>query len=493
MERLSGLDATFLYFETPATHQHVSAVMVFDPSGMRGGYSFERVKEYVRERLHLIPQFRRRLAAVPFNLHHPVWIEDPDFDLDYHVRRIAVPSPGGPEELADLAGDIASRQLDRSRPLWEMWVVEGLEHGHVGLVAKMHHCTIDGVSGANMMVYLFDLSPEPQPVEPPDADWEPDRRPTDLELVGYAIRSRLAKPVQLARNVPPTVQGLVNLARRRMQSDSPSGATPLTAPRTSFNGAITPHRKVSFTNVPLSDVKLIKDAFGTTVNDVVLAITTGALRRYLGDGLELPDRPLVASCPVSVRNEETESVVGSNKVSAMFVNLPVQIDDPVDQLMAIRESTKGAKEDHNAIGATFLMGWAELAAPRTFGLAARLYSSMKLVERHPVVHNLVISNVPGPPFPLYFAGARLVSMNPLGPIFDGAGLNITVLSYLDSIGFGFIACRELMPNLWELTAAITDAAADLKKAATARAAAPAEPVKKAIKKRSPAKKADPAG
>jgi diacylglycerol O-acyltransferase / wax synthase len=484
MERLSGLDATFLYFETPAVHQHVCAVMVFDPSGMKEGYSFERVKEFVRERLHLIPQFRRRLAWVPFNLHHPVWIEDPDFDLDYHVRRIAVPSPGGPEQLADLAGDIAGRQLDRTRPLWEMWVVEGLEHGHVALVAKMHHCTIDGVSGSNMMVYLFDLTPEGQEVEPQADDWKPERRPTDLELVGYAVRSRLKRPVQLARNVPPTVQGLVNLVRQRRQSETPSGATPFTAPRTSFNGAITPHRKVSFTNVPLEDVKLIKNVFGTTVNDVVLAITTGALRRYLADGAELPDRPLVASCPVSVRTDENEDTVGSNKVSAMFVNLPVHIADPIDQLGAIRESTKGAKEEHKAIGATFLMEWAELAAPRTFGLAARLYSNMKLAERHPVVHNLVISNVPGPPFPLYFAGSRLVSLNPLGPIFDGAALNITVLSYLDAIGFGFIACRELVPGLWDLTAAVTDAAADLKKAAVERIEAPPAATKKPAKKRS---------
>jgi diacylglycerol O-acyltransferase / wax synthase len=470
MERLSGLDATFLYFETPAVHQHVCAVMVFDPSTMKDGYSFDRVKEFVRDRLHLIPQFRRRLAWVPFNLHHPVWIEDPDFDLDYHVRRIAVPSPGGPEELAELAGDIAGRQLDRTRPLWEMWVVEGLEQGHVALVAKMHHCTIDGVSGANMMVYLFDLEPEPQPVDPP-AEWTPERRPTDLELVGYAVRSRLRKPVQLARNVPPTVQGLFNLVRQRRQTDTPAGATPFTAPRTSFNAAITPHRKVSFTNVPLEDVKLIKNVFGTTVNDVVLAITTGALRRYLSEGDEVPDRPLVASCPVSVRTEDTEAV-GSNMVSAMFVNLPVHVADPIEQLELIHQSTKGAKEEHKAIGATFLMEWAELAAPRTFGLAARLYSSMKLAERHPVVHNLVISNVPGPPFPLYFAGARLVSMNPLGPIFDGAGLNITVLSYLDAIGFGFIACRELTPRLWDLTAAVTDAAVDLKKAAVERVEAP---------------------
>src|SRR4051794_28891263 len=199
MERLSGLDASFLYFETPSMHMHVCATIMFDPSSVKDGYSFENVKEMLRGRLHLVPPFRRRLMAVPFNLHHPVWIEDPDFDLDYHVRRAAVPAPGGPEELAELAGEIAGRPLDRSRPLWEIHLIEGLEHGHVGVVAKMHHCTIDGVSGANMMVHLFDLSPQGDEKPPPDEDWKPERKPTDLELVGYAVNSRMRRRLAIPR------------------------------------------------------------------------------------------------------------------------------------------------------------------------------------------------------------------------------------------------------------------------------------------------------
>ena len=465
MERLSGLDATFLYLETPANHLHVSAVMIFDPSSVPGGYSFEGVKEFIRGRLHLVPQFRRRLAKVPFNLHHPVWFEDPDFDLDYHVRRIAVPSPGGPEELAALAGDIVSHPLDRERPLWELWIVEGLKDGHTAVVAKMHHSTVDGVSGANMMMYLFDLEAAPADVPAAPADWEPEHKQSDVELLAYAARSWARRPMQAARIVPSTVRAATSMIRLRRSDERPSGALPLTGPRTSFNASLTPHRTIAFLSIPLDDIKSIKQAFGCTVNDVVLGVCTGALRQYLAEGGELPGRPLVATCPVSVRTEDESPEVGSNRVSAMFVNLPVHEDDPVERLRLIGRSTAGAKEEHNALGARLLMEWAELAAPNTFALGARVYSRMKLADRHPPANNLVISNVPGPPFPLYFAGARLVALHPLGPIFDGAGLNVTVLSYMDSIGFGFIGCRELMPRIWDLARHVETAADELMKAA----------------------------
>src|SRR5947207_6658382 len=213
MERLSGLDASFLYLESSSNHMHVAATMTFDPSTVEGGYSFAKVRELLQSRLHLIPQFRQRLAPVPFNLHHPVWVEDPDFDLDYHLRRIAAPAPGSYHELADLAGDIASRQLDRSRPLWELYVVEGLEHGHIGVVAKMHHSTIDGVSGANLMVYLFDLEPNPTDDKSPPEDWEPDHIPSDGELLAYAVRSRLKLPLHVASVIPEAVQSVFNVFR----------------------------------------------------------------------------------------------------------------------------------------------------------------------------------------------------------------------------------------------------------------------------------------
>ena len=469
MERLSGLDASFLYLESPNNHMHVAATMTFDPSTVEGGYSFDRVRDLLKSRLHLLPQFRQRLATVPFNLHHPVWVEDPDFDLDYHLRRVAAPAPGSYHELADLAGDIASRPLDRSRPLWEMYIVEGLEHGHIGVIAKMHHSTIDGVSGANMMVYLFDLEPNPAEDKSQPEDWKPDHVPSDAELLAYAVRSRLKRPLQVASVIPKVAQAVVNVVRNRRSTDTINAPAPLTAPRTSFNGAITAHRKVAYSIASLADVKAIKNAFGTTVNDVVLAVVGGGLRRYLERTKQLPDKSLIATVPISVRPPEGEEddSVGANKVSAMFTSLATHVPDPVDRLHAIHEVTKGAKEEHNAVGADMLQSLTEFAAPRLFGLAMRLYSNMKLADRGPVIHNLVISNVPGPPFPLYFAGAKLVSLFPMGPVMEGAGLNITVISYMDDIDIGLMVARESVPDVWDMAADIEESLAELKKAADA--------------------------
>jgi len=466
MERLSALDATFLYFETPAQHQHVCAVMVVDPSTVPGGYHFEKIKQHIESRLHLLAPFRRKLMSVPLNLDHPVWVETDDFDLDYHVRRVGLPSPGNEEQLADLAADIASRQLDRSKPLWEMWIVEGLENGHVALIGKMHHSTVDGVSGANMMVHLLDL--EPGGTRPPaESDWKPERAPTELELFARGLLSRLRRPVQLAMVIPKTIGSVISFARARRGSDEPGMPTPFTAPRTPFNVSITPHRKIAFTQTSLDDIKYVKRAFGTTVNDVVLAVCSGALRRYLEQLGEPPSKSLMAVVPVSVRSDDEKDIPGSNKVSAMFTSLASDLDDPVERLRRIHEVNKGAKREHNAIGAGMLQDWAKFAAPTTFSLAARLYSALNLAERMAPVHNLVISNVPGPPFPLYFGGAKLVAMYPLGPVFHGAALNITVVSYQDTVCWGMIAAREALPSLWDLAAAIPDALAELRKAADA--------------------------
>jgi diacylglycerol O-acyltransferase len=466
MERMSGLDATFLYFETPTMHMHVCATIVFDPSTVPGGYSFEHIKETVAGRLHLAPPLRRRLAQVPFRLHHPVWIEDPNFDLDYHVRRVGCPGPGGERELAEVVGDIAGRQLDRTRPLWELWIVEGLDNGLVAAVAKVHHCTVDGVSGANLLVHFFDLDPDAAPREPAPAEWKPDSAPSDVQLVGQALLARAVRPLNAVRVGARTIGAITGFVRTRLNKDVQGGmAAPLTAPRTHFNVPITPHRRVAFARIPLDDVKAVKRAFGTTVNDVVLAIASGALRRYLEQRDDLPDKSLIATVPVSVRTDQQKATVGSNLVSAMFTSLRTDVDDPVERLMAISEANKGAKEEHKAIGADMLQNWAQFAAPTTFSLAARVYSGMKIASRHPVIHNLVISNVPGPQIPLYMAGAKLESMYPLGPVFDGAALNVTVLSYMDTVHWGFIACRETMPELWDLAAAVPDALAELRKAA----------------------------
>jgi diacylglycerol O-acyltransferase / wax synthase len=362
MERMSGLDASFLYFETPNMHMHVVGVIVFDPSTAGEDYSIERVKEMLRSRLHLVPQFRRKLAPVPFNLHHPVWVEDADFDLDYHVRRIGCPAPGTERELGEIVGDVASRPLDRSRPLWEMYVVEGLANGHMAAIAKMHHCTIDGVSGANLMVHLFDLQPQPDS-EPQAEPWEPEKMPSDFERLAHAAVSRLSTPLNIVRVVPQTARSVLGIVRRRRGGGEGGMATPFSAPRTNFNKPITPHRRTAFVTTSLAEVKEIKNAFGSTVNDVVLAIVSGALRRYLEGRGELPAKPLVATCPVSVRTEEEKAAVGTNKVSALMTSLHSDKADPVERLRAIADQNRGAKEEHNAIGASTLQGWAEFAAP----------------------------------------------------------------------------------------------------------------------------------
>lgn len=462
MERMRGMDASFFYLETPDQHMHVVGTLILDPSTMAGGYSFDAIKQTFAERLHLLPPFRRRPVFVPFGLGHPVWVEDESFDIDQHMHRIGAPSPGTDRELAEVVGHIASTPLDRARPLWDLWVVEGLEEGHVALVTKMHHSAIDGTSGADLMVHLFDLEPHPQPVEPPTEPWRGEPVPSDVELVAGALLSRLAQPAKMFRAVRNTAGSVLDVVSQiRKGSDA---ALPLTGPRTVFSGALTAHRSVAFGRTSLDDFKDIKNAFGVKVNDVVLAACTQALRQWLIDHDDLPDKPLVASVPVSVRTEEQASEM-NNRVSAMFASLPVQLEDPVDQLMDIHRRMNSAKELHNALGADMLQDWAEFFGPAIFTRAMRLYSSMRLADRHPPIHNLVISNVPGPPIPLYTSGARVVSTYPMGPVLFGAGLNLTVLSNMGNVDFGAIACREMVPDLWDIATGFGDAVALLKKAA----------------------------
>ena len=476
-ERLSGLDATFLYVETPSNQTHMTGVLVFDPSTMKEPYSFDRMREFVRGRLGRAPAFTRKLARVPFDVAHPVWVEDPDFDLEAHVHRVAVPAPGGPRELAELAGQIAGWPLDRNRPLWDMWFVEDLEDGHVALVAKMHHATIDGVSGANLMMHLFDLEPDPPPQ--PDQEAPPTAAPpNDLELLLRGLWSRAQRPLLVPRALAETARAGVELARRRLRPGSAGGmAAPFSAPPTPFNAPITAHRRVAFCPVSLSDIQIVKHAFGTTVNDVVLAVCAGAVRRWLERHDALPDRPLVAGVPVSTRgDDDSGGSFGANLISAMFVSLATDIDDPVERLLRIHERTRSAKEEFRAVGADVLTNWTEFVGPRALGLAVRLYSRMELADRHPPALNFIVSNVPGPPIPLYLGGGRLMALYPLGPVFDGMGLNITVLSYMDTVGFGFLACRELMPDLWDLgqhvDAALEELKSRAKQTARPRTAAP---------------------
>ena len=464
MQRLGGLDSAFLYFETPTMHMHVGGLMLVDPSTAPKPYSFADYREYVERRLPRVPAFRRKLATVPLNLGKPAWVEDPDFDLDYHLHRVTVPAPGGDRETAEVVGDILSRQMDRNRPLWEMWVMEGRADGLIGVVSKVHHSSIDGITGANMMAELFDFAADTES-EPPADTWEPERKPSDVEMVGRALVDWVKRPASIVKLMPGTVMSIGKLANRRGRGAAGMPA-PFRAPRTSFNATVTAHRSIAYTDVKLDDIKTIKNAFGVKVNDVVMAVCSGALRTYLTARDELPDRSLIAAIPISV-HDRSEDVEGTTKVSIMFSSLASDIDDAGERLRYIAEVNEGAKEDHELVGASMLQDWAEHAAPNTFSLAARMYSSLRLANRHPVVHNLVISNIPGPPIELFFNGAKLKVLHPLGPVMDGAGLNVTVLSNMDSIGFGFIACKELMPELWDLSDAIPGAVEELLIAAKA--------------------------
>jgi diacylglycerol O-acyltransferase / wax synthase len=462
-ERLTGLDASFLYMETPTLHMHVAMVAVFDPSTVPDGYSFRRIRQMIVDRIPLVPVFQRRLVEVPLRLGHPVWVDDPEFDIDNHLRRAALPSPGGMRELGDFAADVTSRQLHRDRPLWEMWVVEGLEDGKIALVAKMHHSTIDGVSGAELLGVLFDLEAEPPPVEHRGERQLDLRVPSTFELVAHALVANVVRPIDIGRMAWRTTQALAGIRKVR-QVGSGKAAIPLSAPRTSLNAAVHARRRVAFAAANLADVKKLKNAMSTTVNDVVLAMCAGALRTYLLAGDELPDIPLVSVVPVSVTPEMAE-LKGSNKVSAMFVQLPCELDDPLERLRAIHEGTKGAKEEHKALGASTLQNWAEHATPNVFAVAARLYTKMKLADRHRPLANLIISNVPGPDIPLYMGGSEMLGMFPLGPVMDGMGLNITIMSYRGVLYWGLASDARAVPRLWDIAAAIPAALTELMEAA----------------------------
>lgn len=455
MQRLTGLDASFLALETRASHMHVASLGIYDPSTVEGGVSIDRVIEIYSQRLHLAPPFRRRLVEVPLGLHHPLWIEDPDFDIRNHVRHTAIPAPGGTTELANLVSRLVALPLDRTKPLWEIWLIEGLQNGNVGLLSKVHHAAIDGAAGNDLLVALLDLTPEVAE-HVPEEPWVPDRVPTDPELLGYAATSLARQPVRVAKALARTAQA--GVAVRRMGQDSRAPVlppAPFQAPRTSFNTSLTPRRSYAFTSLDLPTVKAVKAAMGCTVNDVILGLCGGALKRYLDDLGEEVDSSLVAMVPMSVRTDDDAGGQG-NKVTSMLCTLATDVDDPMDRLKVIHECMAEAKEQQKAIGADTLQEWAEFAAPAVFGSAMRLYSRMKVADRMRPLFNVTISNVPGPPFPLYSAGARLVANYPVGPIIDGTGLNMTVMSYLDQLDFGLLACPDVLDDVWAVGDALHD-------------------------------------
>jgi WS/DGAT/MGAT family acyltransferase len=454
-------------------HMHVGAVMVFDPSHPDVGDAtptryFDRLRGVVEERIHLVPPLRRRVVRVPFGIHHPMWVEDPDFEIDYHLRRASLPAPGGPAELAAFVADLAGRPLDQESPLWEMHVVEGLESGHLAVIPKVHHSLFDGGSGVEAVSSFLDTGPVARVVPFPARPWRPEPVPTDTELVGSAMSSLVRQPERTADVVRRTVGALHDLAERnrrlREEDDIVPPPAPFRAPRTSLNGAISPHRRFAFAQAPLEDVRTVRRVFGGTVNDVVLATVAGALRRLLAERGERLDEAVVAMVPMSRRTEADRGVLG-NKVSAMLVSLATQIADPVERFTTIAAGTRLAKDQARVLSEELIQGWAQLAFPALSSRIARLAGNLRLFDHLPPLFNVLVSNIAGPDFALWCAGARMVGLYPVGPIIEGVGLNVTVASYEGTLYFGILGCRELVPEVAHLGDLVTDAFTELLKVA----------------------------
>jgi diacylglycerol O-acyltransferase / wax synthase len=449
MQRLSGLDASFLYLETAAQPLHVCSILELDTSTMPGGYTFDAMRDALSLRIKAMPQFREKLADSRFNPDHPVWIDDDDFDVDRHLHRIGLPPPGGRQELSEICGHIAALPLDRSRPLWETWVIENIAGtdahadagGRLAVMTKVHHAGVDGVTGANLMSQLCGTEPDEPAPEPVDGVGGG----SELEIAISGAMKFASRPLKLINVVPLTLSSVVDTVKRARSGLAM--ARPFNAPQTAFNANVTGHRNIAYAQLDLEHIKTVKNHFGVKVNDVVMALVSGVLRKFLDDRGELPDSTLVAMVPVSVHDKSDRP--GRNQVSGMFSNLETHIESPAERLKSIAESNSVAKQHSSAIGATLLQDWTQFAAPAVFGVAMRVYASSRLSGARPV-HNLVVSNVPGPQIPLYYLGSRVKAMYPLGPIFHGSGLNITVMSLSGKLDVGIVSCPELLPDLWDL-------------------------------------------
>ena len=486
MQQLSGLDNSFLIIETGGQLGHVASYSTFDVSTLGARSFFDSLRATIEERLHLLPPYRRKLVEVPLGLDRPYWIEDPDFDLDFHLRHIAVPPPGDPQQQAELIARLHARPLDRARPLWEIYVIDGVEDDQVGLYSKVHHATVDGVSGAQMMQQLLDHDPAGDRVAPAKEVWVPESVPSTVEMLLRGATGAAIQPGRAVRTIYRTARSVwesnellgaaargvgldrVPLARslleRRGAEVDADRIPQAPAPRTPWNVSITPHRRFAYFSQPLADYKQVKNAFGTTLNDVVMAVTGSALRRYLESHDALPDDPLKAMVPVSVRTESQKEEY-TNRVTSIIAELATDEKDPVDRLRRIHESMREAKRMQQATPATMMQDWTEIAMPALLGQAARIAARTKILDRLNPPFNVIISNVPGPRDPLYLGGAEMLTYFPVSAITDGQGLNVTVVSYRDHLDFGLIACRELVPDLWDMEAAFHDSLAELLRAA----------------------------
>jgi WS/DGAT/MGAT family acyltransferase len=449
MKQLSGLDSLFLYLETPSTPMHIGSLCIYDQSTAPGKtVGFKDIIRFYDERLHKAKAFRRRLAEVPLGLGHPYWIEDPDFDLEFHLRHIALPKPGDWRQLCILTARLLSRPLDLKRPLWEAWVIEGLDNvegippNSFGVVTKIHHAAIDGISGAEIAAAVHGLSPDDE-VTPPDEPWAPEREPTAIEMLARNTLNDLRLPLRLGRLVYDGTKSIGRLAAGLFarQLRWPGGA-----PRTRFNNSVSPYRVFDAVTLDLEEIRKIRRLVdGATVNDVLLAVCGGALRKYLDSKNELPDESLVAMAPMSIRTDESLRSEG-NLVSVMSVPIHSDVADAVGRLDAVHEASVAAKKFTFAAGPQVGMELAELVPSTTSGLLASLYGKFRLAEKVSPTFNTVITNVPIGNAPLYSMGSKMVAYFGLGPAFHGVGLFQSLIGYAGKITVNVVACRDMMPD-----------------------------------------------
>ncbi len=497
VKQLSGVDAAFLNLETANTYGHVSSLSVYDRPDDPHFEAYPVARAQIEARLAQLDPFRRRLVQVPLGLDHPWWMRDPAFDLDFHVRHIAVPPPGGTEQVTALVSRIIARHLDRRRPLWETYVIEGLEGNRFALLTKVHHATIDGAAGAELLAMLLDQKPDAElaPTEPDNRP--PEREPSDFEMLGRTALSIATKPRDVIRLTTSATAALREVARQRglgglaelvgrplphriavmgqrEHNDNDPDIAPVlpsfTAPNTPWSHSVSAHRKFAIDSVALEEVKHTKRLLGCTVNDVVMAMVAGGLRNWLEENDALPDDPLVAMVPVSVRTGN-ESDRWTNRVSSLFVPVPTDHEQPLDRLAAMNRTMNEAKATFDLLPAEALTDLAQFAPPALATRAARLATRLHIADRLASPINLVISNVPGPRSPLFLGGAMMRHYYPVSTIAEGVALNVTVQSYLDTLDFGLVTCRDLIPDLEHMTGLIAAELGVIRDAAEALTAA----------------------
>ncbi|NNF53608.1 MAG: wax ester/triacylglycerol synthase family O-acyltransferase [Acidimicrobiales bacterium] len=466
IEQLSGVDTSFLTMEVGTNAVgHVTGVLIIDPTTSPEPWTFERFSQHLISRVGHLPPFRRCLREVPLGLDRPYWVSKTEVDFDYHLRHVAVPGLGGRQEFAELVARIHSRPLDRTRPLWECYVVDKVHGDRVGIITKIHHAAIDGISGQEILSQLVDLSPDVE-VREPVRYLNPEPTVSPEDLTRRALRAFALSPTRVARTAWALGKALPLFGPAFTKSQGKGtveSLRELAAPRTPFNASIGPHRRWSYVSVRLDDVKEVKNAAGTTVNDVVLAITSGVLRRWLQRHDALPERDLLAMVPLSVRSSSEAHAIG-NQVSFTIANLATTELDPATRLKSIHLAMIDAKASHDTLPAHILTDISQVAPPAISALASRLIASTNLADRVTLPFNVVVSNVPGPPVPLYISGAEVLGNYPVSAIVDGVGLNVTVVSTNNMLDFGFVSDRDLIPDLWNMADDVLPALNELKAA-----------------------------